>query len=168
MKSILYRYATPFTTGLFLVSLVSGVALFFHVGPAAFHGMHEWLSMVLILPFVLHMWRNWRPMLSYFKHLPMAIALVLSLVAAGIFFIPTGEGGAGGPPQMVFLQKVLKGKVSDVAPLLGATPDAIVAKLNASGMTATADDTLHDVAAKAGKSDMHLLEVLNTASKPAP
>ena len=64
MKSILYRYATPFTTGLFLVSLVSGVALFFHVGPAAFHGMHEWLSMVLILPFVLHMWRNWRPMLS--------------------------------------------------------------------------------------------------------
>ena len=166
MKSILYRYATPFTTGLFLVSLVSGVALFFHVGPAAFHGMHEWLSMVLILPFVLHMWRNWRPMLSYFKHLPMAIALVLSLVAAGIFFIPTSEG-AGGPPQMVFLQTVLKGKVSDVAPLLGSTPEAIVAKLNEGGLPATADDRLHDVAAKAGKSDMHLLEVLNAAKAPA-
>ena len=97
----------------------------------------------------------------------MAIALVLSLVAAGIFFIPTGEGGAGGPPQMVFLRTVLKGTVADVAPLIGSTPEAIVAKLNESGMPATADDTLHDVAAKAGKSDMHLLEVLNAAKAPA-
>ncbi len=43
------RYATPFITGLFLVSLISGIALFFHVGPGGFHGMHEWLSMLLIL-----------------------------------------------------------------------------------------------------------------------
>jgi hypothetical protein len=60
MPSILSRYATPLITGLFIVSLVSGVALFFHLGSAWFHSMHEWLSMVLILPFVLHIWKNWR------------------------------------------------------------------------------------------------------------
>ena len=67
MSKILSKYATPFTTGLFLVSLISGIALFFHFGPSAFHGMHEWLSMVLILPFVLHIWKNWRPFVCYFK-----------------------------------------------------------------------------------------------------
>ncbi len=46
MPAFLARYATPLTTGLFIVSLVSGIALFFHWGGAAFHGMHEWLSMV--------------------------------------------------------------------------------------------------------------------------
>ena len=53
MPAILNRYATPLITGLFLVSMISGIALFFHWGSAWFHGMHEWLSMVLIVPFVL-------------------------------------------------------------------------------------------------------------------
>ncbi len=88
MASLLLRYATPLITGLFLVSLISGVALFFHWGPGAFHGIHEWLSMVLILPFVLHLWKNWRPMTAYFKRAPMAIALGLSLLASLAFFIP--------------------------------------------------------------------------------
>ncbi|MCB1455931.1 MAG: DUF4405 domain-containing protein, partial [Nitratireductor sp.] len=61
MPDLLSRYATPFISGLFLVSLISGIALFFHVGPSGFHGMHEWLSMVLIAPFVLHLWKNWKP-----------------------------------------------------------------------------------------------------------
>lgn len=61
MTGFLRRYATPFITSLFLVSLVSGIALFFHVGAGWFHEMHEWLSMVLILPFFLHVWKNWRP-----------------------------------------------------------------------------------------------------------
>ncbi|HSO47757.1 MAG TPA: DUF4405 domain-containing protein [Rhizobiaceae bacterium] len=64
MPNLLMRYATPLTSGLFAVSLISGVALFFHLGQAAFHGMHEWLSMVLILPFALHLWKNWRSFLT--------------------------------------------------------------------------------------------------------
>ncbi|MCE8421489.1 DUF4405 domain-containing protein, partial [Rhodovulum sulfidophilum] len=59
MSSYLGRYATPFITGLFIVSLVSGLALFLHVGPSGFHAMHEWLSLLLIVPFVLHLWKNW-------------------------------------------------------------------------------------------------------------
>ena len=71
MRTTLLRYATPLITGLFLVSLVSGIALFFHVGSAYFHSMHEWLSMVLIAPFILHIWKNWRAFLNYFKRSAM-------------------------------------------------------------------------------------------------
>ena len=49
------RYATPLITGFFIVSAVSGVALFFRWTPSAFHAMHEWLSMVLLVPFALHL-----------------------------------------------------------------------------------------------------------------
>lgn len=58
MKDIANRYATPLTTGLFAVSAISGVALFFHLGSAYFHGMHEWLSMALLIPFGVHVWKN--------------------------------------------------------------------------------------------------------------
>ncbi|MFZ2101600.1 MAG: DUF4405 domain-containing protein, partial [Oricola sp.] len=85
MPPILARYATPLITGLFIVSLVSGVALFFHYGSAYFHSMHEWLSMVLIVPFVLHIWKNWRAFLNYFRRPPMAVASVVSLAAAVAF-----------------------------------------------------------------------------------
>ncbi len=37
MTKALSRFATPFITGLFLVSLLSGIALFFHVGPGSVH-----------------------------------------------------------------------------------------------------------------------------------
>ena len=73
MQTFINRYATPLVTGLFLVSLISGVALFLHWGSGWFHGMHEWLSMVLILAFVLHLWKNWRPMTAYLRRAPMAL-----------------------------------------------------------------------------------------------
>lgn len=166
MKALLLRYATPFTTGLFLVSLVSGVLIFFHVGPSAVHGMHEWLSMVLIVPFVLHLWRNWRPMKAYFKHLPMAVALIVSLVASGLFFLPSsGDGKAGGPPQFALLRTILNNKVSDVAPLVGETPDTLTARLNAAGFAATPDAVLAQLPVKAGKSDVQLIAALMPQAK---
>lgn len=94
MTNVFNRYATPLITGLFLVSLISGIALFLHIGPAGFHGMHEWLSMVLILPFALHVWKNGRPMLANFRRAPMVVALVLSTVAALAFLVPP-SGGQG-------------------------------------------------------------------------
>ena len=87
MLSFFQRYSTPFITGFFLISLISGVALFVHVGPAGFRSMHEILSMVLIVPFVAHLWKNWRPLMGYFKRSPMVIALVISAIAAAVFLI---------------------------------------------------------------------------------
>ncbi|MEZ5684819.1 MAG: hypothetical protein R3D78_02530 [Paracoccaceae bacterium] len=53
----------------------------------------EWLSMVLIVPFVLHIWKNWRPITIYLKRAPLWIALAVSTVAAAAFVLP-GMGAA--------------------------------------------------------------------------
>ena len=61
MKSFVNRFSTPLTLGLFAISAISGMALFFHLGQGVFHSMHEWLSMVLLAPFAFHLWKTGAP-----------------------------------------------------------------------------------------------------------
>jgi len=156
MRSILLRYATPLITGLFLVSLVSGVALFFHIGSAYFHSMHEWLSMILIAPFILHIWKNWRAFLNYFKRSAMPVALVASLAGAVAFAWPmltAPAGGPGGRPEFALLRAVQSAPISHVAPLFGKDGDGLAEGLRARGFTvASTDDTLNGIAEASGKS----------------
>lgn len=161
MSSVLGRYATPFITGLFLVSLISGIALFFHVGPGGFHGMHEWLSMVLILPFALHVWKNWRGFLNYFRRTPMAIALGVSALIAAPFLLPFGSGEAGGPPPFAFSHQILANPASDIAPLLGLTPEDLATKLAAAGIPVEdLSQPLSEAITASGKPEMQALAVL--------
>ncbi len=162
MTKFFLSHATPLITGLFIVSLISGIGLFFHVGPGGFRAMHEWLSMLLILPFGLHLWRNWRPMVGYFRHLPMALALVISAIAAGIFLLPTGGAAtAGGPPQFRLAHAVLSHTPAEVAPGIGLTVPELSARLTAAGFTlGDAAQTLKDIAAASGKSEADMAAAL--------
>jgi hypothetical protein len=161
MPVLIQRYATPLITGLFLVSLVSGIALFFHLGQAYFHGMHEWLSMVLILPFVLHLWKNWRAMTTYFARPAFAAALSLSL-AAGLWFAYQGATNtSGGPPQLALARMMLASPAAEVAPLLDMSQEELLEKLAASGFAlGDGTGTLADMARASGKSDMDLAQFL--------
>lgn len=160
MNSTLQRYATPLITGLFVVSLVSGIALFFHFGSNWFREMHEWLSMVLILPFVLHLWKNWRAMTIYFTKPAFGITMAASLTAAALFAVQSGSG-TGGPPQMALTRMILAKPVTAIAPLLDHTPDALVEHLRSAGFAVTGpDETLSDVAKGSGKSEFELSATL--------
>ena len=160
MSRFFNTYATPLITGFFIVSLISGIALFFHIGPMAFHGIHEWLSMVLILAFALHLWKNWRPMAVYFKRAPMAISLAVAVAASALFFIPT-SGASGGPAAFGFASTALKHSADEVAPLFDMTGEELRNKLTTAGYAfATPDQPLTDVATAAGKDSNALLAVL--------
>lgn len=167
MPPVLSRHATPLITGLFVVSLVSGVALFFHFGSAYFHSMHEWLSMLLIAPFVLHLWKNWRAFSNYFKRPAMASALAASLVAAGVFVVPvlTAAGpGSDGPPEFAAARALQNAPLSAVAPVFGQDGDGLAETLRAKGYTvASADQSLNAVAEASGKSAREILTALPMA-----
>ena len=166
MPTFLSRYATPFTTGLFLVSLVSGIALFFHFGTSAFREMHEWLSMVLILPFVLHVWKNWRPFLMYFKRPPMAIALGLSLAAGLAMAWPALTGSTSVAPQIAMIQLVTKGTPAQVAPLYKQSEEAFIATLKEKGFTAAeAGKSLVDIATASGKGERDVVMTLTALTQ---
>ncbi|ETD90158.1 DUF4405 domain-containing protein [Rhodobacter capsulatus] len=167
MNDLFNRYATPFITGLFLVSLISGVALFFHVGQSTFHEMHEILSMVLILPFVLHVWKNWRSVTNYVKRAPMWIALVVSLLISIPFAIPSGEGRSG-PPQFALAMAVMNAKIADVAPVFGTDGATLAAKLSEAGLKVTGPgDTLAAVGTASGKPVEAVAAAVLSATAPA-
>ncbi|MGB0747487.1 MAG: hypothetical protein ACPGO3_01965, partial [Magnetospiraceae bacterium] len=102
MRDTLKKYGTTFTVGLFLVSAISGGFLFFHVSTPLFHGMHEWLSMLLLLPVGLHLWKNWTGFARYFRQKTIALPLAVSLAAAVAFAAPslTMEGPGGNPMRV--------------------------------------------------------------------
>jgi hypothetical protein len=156
------RLATPLMTGLFVVSTVSGVALFFHWLPVAFHTMHVWLSMVLLIPFVFHVWRNWRSLVGYARRGTLVIPLVLSLVVAVPFAVSgLSGGGRGGNPGFRMIALMTQARLADLAPVLKTTPGALLAALKQRGYEAqSTDETLDAIATASGKSASELLLVV--------
>ena len=165
MPPILQRYATPLTIGLFLVSLISGLALFFGVWPGVFHGMHELVGLVLIVPFGLHLWRNWRPLVNYFSKPAFPATIAACLVAAlGIGLASSAAGGGHGPAQFALLQALTATTPAKLAPALGIDAETLVATLKARGfVNAVVDASLTDIAADAGKDNGDLASALVAA-----
>jgi hypothetical protein len=166
MKTFLKHFATPLITGFFLVSLVSGTALYFHWQQNIFKDMHETLSMVLIIPFLLHLFKNWRAFWGYFTGKPFLIAAVIAIGSALYFAAPAlmgkGQGQRGGrPPQFAFAEKVMAIPLQDVVEAFDLTPDAAVEKLKAAGFSAAAKDVpLGDIAKSSGKRSDALMRAL--------
>ena len=146
----MHRYGTPLTVGLFAVSTVSGVALFFRLAPAAFHSMHEWLSLLLLVPFGVHMWKNWRPLVGYARRRTLFIPIALTEIAA-IPFVYTGlttVRAGGGQPAFRVVRMLTQTPLTALAQILKTTPDALQADLQRRGFTvASADDRLDKITA---------------------
>lgn len=156
-NDFMHRYGTPLTAGLFTVSAVSGVALFFHRSPRTFHAMHEWLSVVLLAPFALHMLKNWKPLLAYAKRKTLLIPLVLSLAVAVPFALTAGKGRPANPATQA-VAVMTQARLADLAPVLQATPDELLSHLQQHGYKAGA--TTDTVAAIANASQANASDVL--------
>lgn len=145
-NKFLHSYGTPLTAGLFAVSAISGVALFFHWASASFHAMHEWLSMLLVAPFALHLWKNWKPLLAYARRRTLLIPLVLSVAVAVPFALMAGKGRAGNPAfQTIGL--MTRASVADLAPIYQSTPEALLRRLQDRGyQTTSSSDSVSAIA----------------------
>ncbi|MEH0072969.1 DUF4405 domain-containing protein [Pannonibacter sp. Pt2] len=165
MRDLLFRWTTPLTAGLFLVSTISGVALFFGWQSGLFHEMHEVLSMVLLAPVAVHLWRNWKPMLGYFRRAAMPLALAGSLAAGGFFAAEALSGpGRSGNPAMAMVAAVQNAPLSVVAPVLGLEEAALIARLEQAGIKGAAgSDTLSGLAASRGEAPMAMMAKAVTA-----
>ena len=169
MPPLLNRYATPLTIGLFAVSAISGIALFLHVGQGVFNGMHEWLSMLLLLPFALHMWRNWAAVTGYLRRRTLLVPLALSLVVALGFGAPGALGLGGREPPAVAIQLLSQAPLDQLAPVLKTTPDALRARLAEKGYRADSSDiSIAQVAAAANAAPARVLFAILPAPSAGP
>jgi hypothetical protein len=158
LNDFMHRYGTPLTAGLFTVSAVSGVALFFHWAPRTFHAMHEWLSVVLLAPFALHLLKNWKPLLAYAKRKTLVIPLVLSVLVAVPFALTAARGGRAGNPALQAVSLMTEASLADLAPVLHAKPEELLRHLQQQGYKASS--TSDSVTAIATASQARASDVL--------
>ena len=162
MKSI-SRLATPLTTGMFCVSVVSGIALFFHWSPNLFKSMHEWLSVVALLPFALwHIWKNWGALVNYTRGGLLFVVLGLSLVVALPFaWTSNQQPGGGGNPAFRVVRLLTNAPLSELAPLLKSTPDTLLTRLQTKGyQVESPNDSLEKIASSSGTEAAKILQEL--------
>lgn len=160
-KTLIAKYATTLTTTLFAVSAVSGVFLFFHTAQDIFKEMHEWLSMVLLVPVAFHLYKNWRSFLMYFRNRSFTVPIAASLVAAIAFGYATA--GGGGSPVGKLFGAMEKASIAELAPVFDKTPDEVVAHLKSNGFeVASADETPAAIAGKAGTQPGRLIMLLTS------
>ncbi len=169
MNETFQKYATPMITWLFVISLISGLALFFHIGTQYFREMHEWLSLVVLIPFVLHLWKNWRPFLTYFRRWPMRLTLASSVAAALAFAVPAAIGsgtGGGGNPIMGLANAVEGSTVAEAAPVFNLTAEELTGAIVKAGYTVSAPGkSIKEIARESGKDGFELIGVIVAARK---
>ncbi|MDR3494703.1 MAG: DUF4405 domain-containing protein [Ancalomicrobiaceae bacterium] len=166
LRTFLLRYGTPLTAGLFLVSAGSGVALFFHIGTSIFREMHEIMSLSLLVPVGVHLWRNWNSFCNYFNRAAMPIALALSLAVAGAFAYQSGGGSGRGNPAIAFLILAQSASISDLAPVLQLDEAAALARLQSFGVAEPkASETVAAIAARSGRSGLDVMATLTARQR---
>ena len=171
MRHILARWGTPLIYWSFAITAVTGVLLYFRVHAGPTEVLHIWIGFLMIAALIPHLARNWKAFLTYFTKRPLYVALFLTIAISGAFAYPTlfgSEEQAGGPPglraAMAVTQQLSKAELDTLAPVLNADSDALVAMLEAAGITV--DDTgatLDTIAEANGKTASDLLTVLFTA-----
>jgi hypothetical protein len=167
LSEFLRRTATPFTAGLFIVSAVSGAALYFGVLPRIFYEMHEVLSMLLLVPFAVRLWRNWHSLIGYFRRAAMPIALTASVVVAAFFaFGAAGGPPRGGNPAFALMRAAQDAPLASLAPILQMDEATAVKRLSDAGFgSVSAKDTVAAIAARSGRD---AFEVMAPLTAPSP
>lgn len=142
MKS-LRAWATPLTIATTLVTLVTGVFLFFHWSPGLTRVSHEWIGMLMVLAVVAHLVLNWRAFTIYFKR-PVGLALMalggVAMAATVFVSTPAREGGPSG--MRAAIQAMNAARIETLADLAGKETGAVLASLDAAGIAAEAADTV--------------------------
>ena len=166
LRTFLYRFGTPLTVGLFLVTAISGVALFFHIGPDSLRGVHEIVSLALLIPVGVHLWRNWNGFCNYFKRAAMPVTLALSLAVVGAFAFAAPGGSDHVSPARAFLTLAQTAPISALAPVLKLDEATALQRLEAFGIKEPkASETVAAVAARSGLAGFDVMAQL-TARRP--
>lgn len=163
------EWVTPIAVGAFLISAVTGVAIFFHIDTGLAKVAHEWLSWLLLFAVLLHVGANFFGFKRYFssgKALALMGVAMLVLVAS---FMPLGgeRGGEGGKPFMKPVRALAAAPLSTLAAVAKISPEQLRERLAKANVPAPTSDaqSLADLVGPDGRKQMHIMADLFTDGK---
>lgn len=150
----LSNWSTPLVIGAYLVTAISGVMLFFHVGESLIKEAHEWIGLIFVFGALLHIKNHWLPLKKHFTR-PVAQTVIASVLIAGAaFVVVSGNEGVGNPVRAV-MHSMEQAPLSLVAQLQQRDEAELVRLLENAGFMVT----------DPGASLQKLAEVNNTSSR---
>ena len=134
-------WATPLTIGAFLLMSVTGVLMFFDVEFGLVTIAHQWLSWLFLFGAVSHVVANLRPFQNHLKSGwgKASVAMFAILLAASMF----SWGQITGPQlKQPIIEAIADAPLSALA---STTPEALIAKMKAKGITATSEQSVREI-----------------------
>jgi hypothetical protein len=164
MKSLNTRkWSTPLIIGSGLVVALSGVLMFFGVhNPIEM--AHEWVGLLFAVAIGLHVLNHWGGFKKYFFQ-PVALSLVGSVALVSSAFIFLSMTGAGGSPMMNIVRSIESSPVEEVAPLLNESPQSVLLRMQAAGLSVDNSNSTIVEIAKANDREPHALMQLLFSQK---
>lgn len=135
------KISAPWGSGFLLICALMGVALFFHP-------LHAWLSIVMLLPFVLHLIRNYPGMMQYARRGRLYAPLLIAFLAGAIFCIVSVHKGASGRQVAMKVMNVMStASLEAVAPLFHMDVDETLQRLKGRHLSVeSSTQTIADIA----------------------
>lgn len=156
----LRQWSTPLIIGAYLVTGISGVMLFFHFGESLIKGAHEWIGILFVIGALLHIKNHWTPFKRYFSK-PIAQAVIVSALAAGLSFMVVSGDEPGGNPVRAVMHSIEQAPLTQVAQLQNRDLNVLVQRMQRAGFTVTdTSQTLQVIADANGHSPRELIPLL--------
>ncbi len=160
------EWVTPVTIGAFLLSAVTGIAVFFHINIGLVRWSHEWLSWLLVGAAALHIVANFTNFVRYFFDAKGLILMGIFALLLAASFVPLG-GGASRPPFFASVRALAQAPLPVLAQVAKITPEELRARLAKTSLPAPTSDqqTLADLAGPSVRRQAHILSDLLSPEK---
>lgn len=154
------KWSTPLTIGTFLITGVSGVLLFFHLGEGLVKEAHEWIGIAFVIGALLHVNTHWAPFKRYFS-LGLPRAVMASVLVGSLVFMAASGHEEGGNPMVAAVKTLENAPLTLVAQLQSRDTDDLHKQLEAAGFEVTDNfTTLKTIANNSGRSERELIALL--------
>lgn len=151
------EWATPLTTGAFLLSAATGLLLFFHLDTGLNKAAHEWLSWVFLLGVGLHMAANFGGLKRHLQDRRGQATIALFVLLLALSFIPIDDN-KDGPPFVPAMRALASAPLSVVAQVGGMSYEGLRARLEREGLNPTSGrESLADLVGPDLRRQTHIL-----------
>lgn len=159
-RNSMRRWVTPFTIGAFLLTAATGILLFFKIPLGLIKPVHEWLSWLLVIAAVLHLFINWQVGMQTLARTGGKAVLLVFVLLLGVSLLPLGSSPRKRGPEAV-TGALIQAPLETVARLANHNPDDIVVMLMAEGINIESKgQTLQRIAEQNNRPAMELLGMI--------
>ena len=139
MKTVpLKSWATPFATGAFTISAVTGLLMFFHIEIGIIEPAHKWLSWLLVGSILVHVLVNWKHFTGYFSQNTgrgvIGAATVITILSLLPLFGHNNKEHGKEHQGKIAIQALESSSLETVALVVKTTPQQLIEQLGKSGI----------------------------------